>query len=781
MAPKDSFLTLSIRNLPMGTTAQDVCDHINRSYSNAQPTVGPIVKEPNRPRLYTTVTIRQDDSDKCKSLRNGLNAKPFIPRHPTTNVKETEIKVNDEFLGVTTVAEHDNPQFDLYFIHGLGGHASKSWSTDKGFPYMWPKDFLPDDVKERPLDPNNPDGPKLAGRFSVIGYRADWRKTWSATTSIEKNAENLLSAIKTDRPEGCARPMYFACHSLGGLIACQALIHALRSDANESERFQEPYQNVFYHNDQFLVKGMFFFGTPFDGSNLANHASTIIRFLKGNQVLIENLKEKSSDLTNIVAKFNQIRSDEKTGISIMICYEKQPMYGYKFVTTPGSAMSSFRVQTLGIEGDHRTMIKFPDNHDESYRTISDLMIRIIQSTLSGSSSISSPSTGSFPWSPFTPSLPTRTQTNRSTNSPPPYPGGPAASYQNITIHGQSSDSRSLLVGLGSSASSSPSHPSGHQGPSIPTKTKANTGDPWRNNPFAPVKMEDLMQQTTLDGRNQLAVAREDNHELALLSQFDTVFLLDDTGSMSESDMPNPSSPSTGHPSDSPPSRWDELVQSLRYIVEIVCRYDRDGVDVHFFCNDSKDELGITDGQRILDLLTNEVGPDEEGGGTFIGQQIWVILSTYLERFEEYKKHLSDRGRGGNNNRQRQQQQPRPDKPKKLNLIVITDGAADDKESVEDVIVQAAKRLDALHASSDQVGIQFLQIGKDVNAARWLRLLDDSLKERYGIRDIVDTRPWDSPNEINKSFRDRLAQILLGGILRSKDGEATTDRFSPDLN
>lgn len=260
--------------------------------------------------------------------------------------------------------------------------------------------------------------------------------------------------------------------------------------------------------------------------------------------------------------------------------------------------------------------------------------------------------------------------------------------------------------------------------------------------------------------------REDKNEFALLSQFDTVFLLDDTASMGETDSENGQ------------SKWDQLVQSLRYTVDIVCRYDKDGVDIHFFCNDGKDETNITNGQRILDLLTREVGPDEEGGGTFISSQLHAILAIYMDRYTAWKNGISQR--------------PRPEKPKMLNLIVITDGEADDKESVEDVIVAKARELDELKAHPTQVGIQFLQIGTDETAAKWLHELDNSLKKKHNVRDVgwsytlgvelpeltraasqmVDTRPWNNPKEVNKSLRDRLSQILLGAISRAKD-EAST--------
>lgn len=109
---KDTFLALTIRNLPAGTTAQDVIDHINRAASNARPVVGPIVKDPNQPTFYTTVTIRQDSDDKCKALRDKLNLTEFFPRSPETYLRDSKITVNDEFLGVTTVAEHENSQFE---------------------------------------------------------------------------------------------------------------------------------------------------------------------------------------------------------------------------------------------------------------------------------------------------------------------------------------------------------------------------------------------------------------------------------------------------------------------------------------------------------------------------------------------------------------------------------------------------------------------------------------------------------------------------------------------
>jgi hypothetical protein len=110
--PKDCYLTLTVRNLPLGTTAQDVTDHINRHCSGTKPVVRPLVRDLNRPRLYTTVTICQESEDKCRAVRDRLNITQIYPRTPTSEVRESSITVNDEFLGVTTLAEHETPHFE---------------------------------------------------------------------------------------------------------------------------------------------------------------------------------------------------------------------------------------------------------------------------------------------------------------------------------------------------------------------------------------------------------------------------------------------------------------------------------------------------------------------------------------------------------------------------------------------------------------------------------------------------------------------------------------------
>ncbi len=64
----------------------------------------------------------------------------------------------------------------------------------------------------------------------------------------------------------------------------------------------------------------------------------------------------------------------------------------------------------------------------------------------------------------------------------------------------------------------------------------------------------------------------------------------------------------------------------------------------------------------------------------------------------------------------------------------------------------------------------MQIGNDKNAAQALQELDDDLRKEGGLRDIVDTTPYDANkdgggDELNAG---QLIKMLLGGVNRGCD-------------
>jgi len=68
------------------------------------------------------------------------------------------------------------------------------------------------------------------------------------------------------------------------------------------------------------------------------------------------------------------------------------------------------------------------------------------------------------------------------------------------------------------------------------------------------------------------------------------------------------------------------------------------------------------------------------------------------------------------------------------------------------------------ATLSQLGLQFIQIGSDSNARTFLERLDNDLKEKHSIRDMVDTEPYTNGD----LTATRLTKLLLGGINRKVD-------------
>jgi len=426
------------------------------------------------------------------------------------------------------------------------------------------------------------------------------------------------------------------------------------------------------------------------------------------------------------------------------------------------------------------MIKFPNNQDAGYQTVSRDMIRMIQSTLTGYTPVSPPRS---PKDKFSPGSLQRWGTVNSMAStrtaPPQYPGAvpgssrmgagldgdqfgrpPPGNFTGWNPSGSSPDPsqfahRRAQTELGEPttrgslafARQVPSQDRSHFTPFSHNAARRISGPPRTQTGLS--QMETTSTATAPDvnpvpdqedfvltaaspaavNRHDLVAlpenSREDNSKFARLKLFDTVFIIDDSGSMNERDGTQVVD-AEGQPKTL--SRWETLVDGMRYIVDLACYYDNNGVDVHFLYNDAKDELGITEGQRVLDLLAKEVRLDEEGGGTVVGQVLWMVLETHLDGYEDFRKQM------------RARVSPRPKMPKKLNVIVITDGEAADTEEVEQTIVAAAQKLERLGAPPNQIGIQFLQVGQSETAADWLRMLDDDLHRIHGIKDVSTGRP-----------------------------------------
>ncbi len=215
-------------------------------------------------------------------------------------------------------------------------------------------------------------------------------------------------------------------------------------------------------------------------------------------------------------------------------------------------------------------------------------------------------------------------------------------------------------------------------------------------------------------------------QYAFLKSFDTIFLIDDSGSMAG-------------------RSWRETGKALETITPICTERDADGIDIYFLNHpDSSLYKNVTTAGTVIEIFQT-VRPS---GATPTGQRLQKILKPYLQQYEMDLENT-----------------------KPINIIVITDGEPSD--DVEAPIISCAKKLDKLDAPAWQVGIQFFQVGKEPGAREALKQLDDGLREASGdddLRDIVDTVPFMGDDDSELSGHGVL-KVVLGSVNRRLDRQS----------
>ncbi|KAL5117947.1 hypothetical protein ACEQ8H_004092 [Pleosporales sp. CAS-2024a] len=286
-----------------------------------------------------------------------------------------------------------------------------------------------------------------------------------------------------------------------------------------------------------------------------------------------------------------------------------------------------------------------------------------------------------------------------------------------SVSSKAADSRSS--GLAPPPNSSPySQPPATRRPGGSNMAASNT-----SSDAPPAYTPGPAQQTNLDTPGGVMSASTDSDPYAFLKSFDTIFLIDDSGSMAG-------------------RRWRETGKALETITPICTARDADGIDVYFLNHpDSSMYKNITSAGTVVEIFQT-VRPS---GATPTGQRLNKILRPYLTRY-----------------------QADPENTKPINIIVITDGEPTD--DVEAPIIQAAKKLDKLDAPAWQIGIQFFQVGNEPGARKHLKELDDGLSELAGdseLRDIVDTVPFTGDGSAELTAAGVL-KVVLGSVVRRLD-------------
>jgi hypothetical protein len=225
-----------------------------------------------------------------------------------------------------------------------------------------------------------------------------------------------------------------------------------------------------------------------------------------------------------------------------------------------------------------------------------------------------------------------------------------------------------------------------------------------------------------------------NAGFRVLSQVRTVILIDDSGSMTE-----PGHQSWGFRSGMTESRWTQARNMLADLAPFVATYNPQGIDLHFL-----NRVPFYGGLKTSAAVQAAIDGDYPSNGTPTGQRVNDILDAYMCCLRHYRKLLP------------------------LNLIVITDGEANDEHILHWTIEHHVTKIVHRGFPAHQFGIEFVQVGDCEYATRHLEKLEEEVSRHHlrFQRDVVGVTP---STRIGRMDGEKLLGIAVSGIDAKMNG------------
>lgn len=202
-----------------------------------------------------------------------------------------------------------------------------------------------------------------------------------------------------------------------------------------------------------------------------------------------------------------------------------------------------------------------------------------------------------------------------------------------------------------------------------------------------------------------------NYEM--LQNRDYTLIIDKSGSMATPDQKGGK------------SRWATAEESTFALATKCEQFDPDGITVYLFSGKFKRYENVT-----ASKVTQIFQENDPAGSTDLAGVLQHALDNYFQR-----KSANQTKENGET------------------ILVVTDGEPDDRKAVMKVIIEASRRMDW----DEELAISFIQVGKDAQATRFLKVLDDELQGAGAKFDICDTITMDDMEDMS------LSEVLLNAI------------------
>ncbi|MBD2438971.1 VWA domain-containing protein [Nostoc sp. FACHB-110] len=199
----------------------------------------------------------------------------------------------------------------------------------------------------------------------------------------------------------------------------------------------------------------------------------------------------------------------------------------------------------------------------------------------------------------------------------------------------------------------------------------------------------------------------------MLDNRDYTLIIDKSGSMATPDQKG------GR------SRWLAAQESTLALASKCEQFDPDGITIYLFSGRFKRYDNVT-ASKVAQIFQE----NDPSGTTDLASVLAHATDDYFQRKVAGKTKTNGE-----------------------TILVVTDGEPDDRKAVMKVIIETSRRMD----KDEELGISFIQVGTDPQAARFLKVLDDDLQGAGAKFDICDTITMEEMEDLS------LSEVLLNAI------------------
>ena len=174
------------------------------------------------------------------------------------------------------------------------------------------------------------------------------------------------------------------------------------------------------------------------------------------------------------------------------------------------------------------------------------------------------------------------------------------------------------------------------------------------------------------------------------------------------------------------TRWELAQESTIALAEYCDDIDPDGITVYLYSGRFRRYDNVT-----VDKIKQIYAQNEPMGKSDLKSVLQDALNNYFQRKAEGQAKANGE-----------------------TMLVITDDIPDEPKEIIKIIIDASHKIDR----DEELGISFIQIGKDKKAREYFQALDDLLEDAGAKFDIVDTVTMDDLEKMS------LQQVLLNALI-----------------